>query len=76
MTALLSNIAEIVTSILGWVSDVCGTITSTPLLYLSLGFFVVGGGMWSAQYCSFDKYFSKPQPTEALSVFCMKIRAL
>lgn len=43
MSALLTNIAEIVTSILGWVSDVCGVITSTPLLYLSLGFFVIGG---------------------------------
>lgn len=35
-----------------------------------------GGGMWSAQYCSFDKHFSKPQPTDTLSIFCMKIRAL
>ena len=43
MTALLTNIAEIVTAILGWVTDVCTTITTTPLLYLSLGFFVIGG---------------------------------
>lgn len=43
MTALLSNIAEIVTQILTWVTAVCNTITTTPLLYLSLGFFVIGG---------------------------------
>lgn len=41
--ALLSSIATIVTSILGWVTSVADTITSTPLLYLSLGFFVIGG---------------------------------
>lgn len=40
---LLSSIATIVTSILGWVTSVADTITSTPLLYLSLGFFVIGG---------------------------------
>lgn len=43
LTALLTNIAEIVTQILTWVTSVCTTITSTPLLYLSLGFFVIGG---------------------------------
>lgn len=43
LQSLLSNIATIVTSILGWVADVCNTIVSTPLLYLSLGFFVIGG---------------------------------
>lgn len=41
--SLLSSIATIVTSILGWVTSVADTITSTPLLYLSLGFFVIGG---------------------------------
>lgn len=43
MADLLSNIATIVTQILTWVTAVCSTITSTPLLYLSLGFFVIGG---------------------------------
>ena len=43
LTTLLTNIGSIVTQILTWVGSVCSTITSTPLLYLSLGFFVVGG---------------------------------
>lgn len=43
LTALLTSIGEIVTQILTWVTAVCTTITSTPLLYLSLGFFVIGG---------------------------------
>ena len=43
ISVLLTSIATIVTSILGWVSSVCNTIVSTPLLYLSLGFFVIGG---------------------------------
>ena len=43
MAALLTNIGAIVTQVLTWVGDVCGVITSTPLLYLSLGFFVIGG---------------------------------
>ena len=43
MSTLLTNIGTIVTQILTWVGDVCTTITSTPLLYLSLGFFVIGG---------------------------------
>lgn len=40
---LLENIATIVTQVLQWVGAVCNTIVSTPLLYLSLGFFVIGG---------------------------------
>lgn len=43
LTTLLGNIASIVTQVLTWVGNVCTTITSTPLLYLSLGFFVIGG---------------------------------
>lgn len=43
LATLLSNIASIVTQILTWVGAVCETIVSTPLLYLSLGFFVIGG---------------------------------
>lgn len=40
---LLSDVGSIVTSVLGWVGNVASVITSTPLLYLSLGFFVIGG---------------------------------
>ena len=43
IATLLSNIAEIVTALLSHVGSVCSTIVSTPLLYLSLGFFVIGG---------------------------------
>lgn len=43
MADLLSNIATIVTALLTHVGSVCNTIITTPLLYLSLGFFVIGG---------------------------------
>lgn len=43
LSTLLTNIGSIVTQILSWVGNVCETIVSTPLLYLSLGFFVIGG---------------------------------
>lgn len=43
LSTLLTNIGTIVTQILTWVGNVCETIVSTPLLYLSLGFFVIGG---------------------------------
>lgn len=43
MTTLLATISEIVTSILSNVVTVANTISSTPLLALSLGFFFIGG---------------------------------
>lgn len=43
LATLLTNIGTIVTNVLGWVTDVADKIVSTPLLYLSLGFFVIGG---------------------------------
>ena len=43
LATLLTNIGSIVTQVLTWVGDVCDKIVSTPLLYLSLGFFVIGG---------------------------------
>lgn len=43
MTALLALISEVVTSILSNVVTVCTTISTTPLLAMSLGFFFIGG---------------------------------
>ena len=43
LTTLLTNIGSIVTQVLTWVGSVCETIVTTPLLYLSLGFFCIGG---------------------------------
>lgn len=42
LAALLTSISSIVTQTLTWVGSVCDTIITTPLLYLSLGFFCIG----------------------------------
>lgn len=43
MTTLLETIATIITAILTQVAAVASTITTVPLLALSLGFFFLGG---------------------------------
>lgn len=43
MASLLETIATIITAILAQVTAVANTITTVPLLALSLGFFFVGG---------------------------------
>lgn len=45
MTALLEQIALIVTQILSWVTDVADLIVSTPLLLLTVGFLMIGGAI-------------------------------
>lgn len=45
MSALLTSLATIVTSIVGWVGNVATTITSTPILLLTTGFLVLGGAV-------------------------------
>lgn len=45
LATLLTNLGSIVTQVLTWVGNVCETIISTPLLYLSMGFFVLGGAI-------------------------------
>lgn len=42
MSAMLTTIGEVVTSAMGWLGEVATTITSTPLLLLSLSVTFVG----------------------------------
>lgn len=43
MAALLKDLALIVTQVISWVGNVASTITSTPILLLTVGFLVLGG---------------------------------
>lgn len=43
MSALLSNLALVVTEVFKWVTQVATTITDTPILLLTTGFLVLGG---------------------------------
>lgn len=45
MSALLSDLATVVTQVMTWVSTVASTIVSTPLLLLTTGFLVLGGAI-------------------------------
>lgn len=45
MSTLLSDIALIVTQIMTWVTTVAETITTTPLLLLTVGFLMIGGAV-------------------------------
>lgn len=43
MAALLKDLALVVTQVIAWVGNVASTITSTPILLLTVGFLVLGG---------------------------------
>ena len=43
MADLLSNLALIVTQCFTWIGTVATTITTTPILLLTVGFLVLGG---------------------------------
>lgn len=45
MSGLLTELATVVTSVLGWVVDVADTIVGTPILLLTTGFLVLGGAV-------------------------------
>ena len=45
MSALLADLATIVTQIMTWVTTIGSTIVSTPLLLLTTGFLVLGGAI-------------------------------
>lgn len=45
MASLLSDLATIVTQVMTWVGTVATTITSTPILLLTVGFLVLGGAI-------------------------------
>lgn len=45
LESLLSNLATIVTSVIGWVGTVASTIVGNPYLLLTTGFLVLGGAV-------------------------------
>lgn len=45
MSTLLSELATVVTEVLGWTVDVADTIVGTPILLLTTGFLVLGGAV-------------------------------
>ena len=45
MAELLTSITTIITSIFTWIGTIATTITSTPLLLLTVGFLMLGGAI-------------------------------
>lgn len=45
MAGLLTDLATIVTKIIGWVGDVATMITDTPILLFTVGFLAIGGAV-------------------------------
>lgn len=43
MTALLTSLGEVATSVITYVATVCTTIMGQPLLLLTVGFLFIGG---------------------------------
>ena len=43
MAALLTSLGEVATKVFTFVASVCSTITSEPLLLLTVGFLFIGG---------------------------------
>ena len=45
MGTLLASLGEVVTAVLGYVGDICTTITSNPVLLLTMGILLIGGAI-------------------------------
>lgn len=45
MAKLLSELASVVTAVLGYVGNVCETIVSQPVLLLTMGILLLGGAI-------------------------------
>lgn len=45
MASLLTDLASVFTQIFTWVGTVANTITTTPILLLTVGFLVAGGAI-------------------------------
>lgn len=45
MGSLLADLGEVVTSVLGYVGDVCTTIVGQPVLLLTMGILLIGGAI-------------------------------
>lgn len=45
MSALLTQLGEVVTAILEYVGNICTTITGQPILLLTMGILLIGGAI-------------------------------
>lgn len=45
MGALLNQLKLVVTSVLGYVGDICSTIAEQPVLLLTMGILLIGGAI-------------------------------
>lgn len=45
MSTLLSSLGEVVTSVIGYVGDICAEIASQPILLLTMGILLLGGAI-------------------------------
>ena len=45
MGTLLASLGEVVAAILDYVGDICSTITSNPVLLLTMGILLIGGAI-------------------------------
>lgn len=45
MSALLSQLAPVVTAVLDYVADICATIAGQPILLLTVGILLLGGAI-------------------------------
>lgn len=45
MSALLSDLAPVVTAVLSYVGDICTTIAAQPILLLTMGILLLGGAI-------------------------------
>lgn len=45
MAELLSTLGEVVSAILGYVGNICTTITAQPILLLTMGILLIGGAI-------------------------------
>lgn len=45
MADLLTSLGEVVTAILGYVGNICSTITTQPILLLTMGILLIGGAI-------------------------------
>ena len=45
MTELLATLGEVVTAVLGYIGNICATITAQPILLLTMGILLLGGAI-------------------------------
>ena len=45
MGSLLNDLKSVVTAVLGYVGDICTTITAQPVLLLTMGILLIGGAI-------------------------------